>query len=136
MPTDNWPEQEGLIERSGIYSFRSDAAITLGNVVKAGDADLDVAVGTLEATTCVGVALETVSAVNKQLSVDLCGSGHIVKVVAAGAISRGARVYAAANGKVNSGPVTPAIGDEKKVLGYTLQAATTDGDEILIVLGI
>lgn len=64
------------------------------------------------------------------VSVVLINYPGTVEIEAGGAITRGAEVYAAANGKVSALSATP--GDYKKI-GIALEGATADGDIIEVL---
>jgi len=64
-------------------------------------------------------------------NVILANRGGTVELTAAGAITAGARIYAAADGKVQA---VPAVDATYRLVGIALVAATADGDIIECLL--
>lgn len=136
--TDLWPDIEvGEMLTSGeVLSFEAEAAITKGSPVYLTD-DMKVSPSP-GGDNAVGVAVSSAEA-GKQCSVCVRG---VVKVIANGAIARGAAVCSAANGKVSQlvdqpvdegGSATYTIYYARK-LGIALQTTSADGDTFLILV--
>ena len=116
-------------------SFKAESDVTKGQIVVAdthtADEYASVAAGGAGAVDAVGVALQDIDA-GEWGPVLLIG---VVKVTASGSITAGNKVRPAATGKVQAMPTTPAAGDEKQIIGKSLQDAA-DGDMVVILLGV
>lgn len=77
----------------------------------------------------IGVTLYAAAA-GAPVAVQLINVGGTVEIVAAGAISAGAAVYAAADGEVQA---LPTANGTYRMIGIALDAATTDQDVIEIL---
>lgn len=77
----------------------------------------------------VGVAVDTKSAADV-VAVQFLKSGGSIEMIAAGAITSGAVVYAAASGKVQA---LPAAAATYRQVGIALEASTADGDRIEVL---
>jgi len=77
----------------------------------------------------IGVAMDKKSA-GDVVAVSFLKSGGSLEMVAAGAISAGAVVYASADGKVQA---LPAAAATYRQVGIALEAATADGDVIEVL---
>jgi len=122
---------------STVLSLTAENDITKGSPVYLTD---DLKVSPSNGTdNAIGIALQTVSA-GEQCPVCIRG---VVKVTAGGAITRGAAVCSAANGKVaelSDQPVDEGGTDTYTIyyarkLGIALCSASADGDLILILVG-
>lgn len=98
----------------------ASAAISQGVIVKLGSDSSCVAACSATDANAIGVTLDS-AAQNDNVAVALLGiANHTVQTVASGAISAGAKVYLAANGKISaSGTI---------YVGIALTAASADGD--------
>lgn len=77
----------------------------------------------------VGIALYAAAAA-ETVAVALLNESGSREMIAAGAISAGAKVYAAADGKVQALPVASGT---YRLIGIALEAATADGDLIEVL---
>jgi len=111
-----------------IINFTAGEAISAKNVVYISSAGTVKKAGA-DSTKVVGVALMDASSGDP---VPVATHG-VVKVVASGAISVGAKVAADNGGKVKAWSASSA-GDSAKIIGIALEAASDDGDEIMILL--
>ena len=100
----------------------TDAAITTRHLLYKVGSDVDHIAVAGATDTPLGVVADEATAAEEYVSVDLLGKGCTKRMVASEAVSAGARVFAAASGKIaTSGSV---------LVGIALTAATTDGDII------
>ena len=101
-------------------SYLTSAAITVRHrLYKAGADDSHIAVCTASDVP-IGVVADEATAAEQYVSVDLLGKGSTKRMVAAGALTRGDILYAAADGEVNSSGTY--------VVGVALTTVTTQGD--------
>jgi len=123
-----------------VLDLIAGGAINRGNIVKIGTADGKVVQATTDSDP-VGVALKAASADGDPIPILVSGA---VYVTAGGAISRGAAVKPGATGKAvahtdqsvdESGTATYTIYYNRK-LGKALEAASADGDVILVQLAL
>lgn len=105
-------------------TFTADAAITAKTLVKLSSGKVTPNTAT-NSDEPIGVALYDVDS-GEDVSVDLIGHGKTMEMTAAGSISEGAKVYAAANGKVGTTSANRRI-------GTALQAASGDGSIIEVL---
>ena len=78
----------------------------------------------------VGIAEYAAEADGDEVAVRLLNTDGTVEMVAAGAVTSGTIVYAAADGKVQTLPVAAAT---YRQIGIALEAATADGDIIEVL---
>jgi len=78
----------------------------------------------------IGVTEFESTADGDEVTVRLLNSDGTIEIVAAGAITSGADVYAAADGKVSA---LPAAAATYRRIGIALEAATADGDIIEVL---
>jgi len=110
-------------EHDSSRTYLSSAAITTKNLLyKQGSSGAEYIEKCDASSIPLGTVDDLCAAADTYVTVKLLGKGPTKKMVAAGAISAGAAVYAAANGKVASSG-TYAV-------GVALTAASGDGDEI------
>ena len=106
------------------------AAITAGQLVEL-TGDETVAPASAGSTKVLGVAMKDAAA-GELVTVITEG---VVEVTAAGAVSAGSKVQAAANGQVSAWSAT-AAGDSAKLVGVALTSAAAAGDKIKIKLEV
>lgn len=140
---DKFPSGDGLINDSGVIAceVNTGETVVIGNVVKVAAESSDdfpkIAVASADDVplgVVVGLGEGQSGGAGKKVSVALCGSGKVVKVVAGGSITVGTPVKTANNGKVQAWAGTPSETDVKATVGIALHAASNDGDEILVAL--
>ena len=73
----------------------------------------------------IGHTVDPVLTGDTRVTVELAGSGK-KRMTAAGAFAVGAKVYGAANGKVDDAVTT-------KLVGQALEAATADGEQVEVI---
>jgi len=136
--TDLWPDAEvgELISDGTVLSFEATGAITKGKTVYL-SADMKVSQCNAATLYAVGIALKTVAASE---FCPVCVRG-VVKVIAGGAITRGARVQTDASANVitladGSATYTPSELPDRiaRALGVALQTFA-NGDTGLIMVG-
>ena len=113
----------------GIKAFTvGTGGVTEGALVKlsSGTVVLNTATATDDP---IGVSMDTKSAADV-VAVQFLKSGGSYEMIAAGAITSGAVVYAAASGKVQALPVTSGT---YRQIGIALEAATADGGIIEVL---
>jgi len=126
MPTDYYPEEDGLVAEGAIFSYTAGEALEANRVVYLSGATTVMETDG-EDTRVIGVTAVKVDSGEK---VSVYSEG-IVKVTAAGSITAGASVKSAASGRVQAW----ASGDNPHArIGRALQTCTAAGDEILIKL--
>ena len=106
------------------------AAVTEGQLVELTGAET-VGPASAGSTKVIGVALKD-AAQNEKVTVVTEG---VVEVTAAGAITAGSKVQAAANGQVSAWSAT-AAGDSAKIVGLAITASSQAGDTIKIKLEV
>lgn len=111
---------------AGYKSFQASAAITQYARVKMAS-DGTISTAGLTDREC-GVAMEASLASGDVIPVKLRSAGGTHKMIAAGAVTRGALVYTAASGKMDD--VATATG---YLLGHALEAATANNDVIEVL---
>jgi hypothetical protein len=93
-----------VVYRPGdIVSFRTSAAVNEGRLV-AVSGDMTVSEAAAGSPKVIGVALQTASAANDVIPVQLLG--YVFRLQAASAVAAGDEVKAAANGQVQTAPAT------------------------------
>lgn len=112
-------------ESTGFKGFKAEVAINKGCLVKAGTDIDEVTLNGSEEVNFFGSASSTVEA-DEHVNVKLANVGGTHLLRAAGAISAGATVYAAANGEID------AAGTNK--IGTALNAAGAQGDLVEVLL--
>lgn len=117
---------------NGVISRTADAVHTLRHlVVKEGStAGTGIAVCGLNARP-IGVCLDTPETIGDPAAVKLLGTGGTVLMVASAAITAGAAVYTAANGKISSTGASTSW-----FLGFAVTAAAADGDPVEVATTI
>jgi len=143
MAVDKWPDEEGYIMEGECVGFaEAGAATTEGRGVKFGTAATGKVVVTVAAAIgdSFGVACKAVDS-GKKLPVAV---GGIYKMVSTGTFAVGEFVMGGAAGRAQIGDATAntsnlqifkAAGSAGSyVLGLALQTATTEGDEVLVLL--
>ena len=140
MATDYWPQEEGyIVEGAPVIMCVSTSVITEMACVRLTATTagvVSVGVGAVWGD-CIGVALRACSS-GQMVPVAFKG---VVKMLADATLALGQHVCNQATGgnKIIDGPAAANVmlGDDGTayILGTTLQAATDDEDEILILLG-
>ncbi|MEM0022888.1 MAG: DUF2190 family protein [Archaeoglobaceae archaeon] len=119
-----------LVYESGKFiKATASAAVTAGNVVELTGAETVAPTSSTGSTAVIGVAVNNAA----QGGLVTVVTKGVVEVTAAGAISVGALVQSAANGRVASLTLS-AVGDVAKIVGKALTAASAAGDKIKILL--
>lgn len=113
-------------------TLKAEAAISENRVVKLGTNALQV-ITAGAGEDAIGVAQHGV-ALDEEISIEAT-PGAIVKCVASAAITLGARVMAAANGKIvtATAPAAAYAATRVRVLGIALEAASADNDVISVL---
>ena len=113
---------------SNPITFKAGAAVPKYRMVKVGAAENEVIHTTAIADVALGVALETVAS-GEFVPVQILGIG---KCVASAAVTLGDKLMLTATG---AGKVSTSAGAANEV-GIALQAATADGDVIMVALSV
>lgn len=146
MATDRWPTEEGYIVEGLCIGFcyADSASIAEGRGVKQGTSASSRVAVTVPAAVgdSIGVALKTPAAIGDMIPVAFMG---VVKMVSTGTFNIGEYVMGGAAGRARIGDaaantanlqINKAAGSAgSHILGLALQSATTEGDEVLILLG-
>ena len=117
-----------MVENAGLKAFAAGADVEAHRLVKLSSGD--VIHNTATATDDpVGVTQRAADS-GDDVTVRTINDSGTFEITAAGAISQGAEVYAAAAGKVQA---LPAAAGTYRRIGLALEAATADGDIIEIL---
>ena len=142
MAVDLFAKEDGIVGLSGIISFEVDTTtVVVGDVVYA---KTHVAQGLpkVEVVADDKVPIGVVCDLGKGggiagtiVSVAMCGSGYICKIVASGVINVGTLCKTAADGEAQAMAGAASDTEEHQhVIGVALQTTATDQDEFLVLL--
>lgn len=143
MAVDMFAKEDGLVSLSGVMSFElsTSGTIKVGDVVYVkthvlqGLPKIDLAVANKIPLGVVVDLGKGAGATGTFVSVALCGSAYIVKVVAETVVTAGNLCKTAAAAKVQATQTEAVCAEEhKEIVGLALQTSATDGDEFLVLL--
>jgi len=143
MATDFFAQEDGQLTLGDTISCEVNTAVTvtIGAVVSAA-VSVTAGLPKIALATATTVPLGVVIALGegnlgtagKIVTVLLCGTGRLAKVVASGAITVGELCKTTSNGKVQAMAGTATAEENRYVVGVALHTTTTDGDELAVLL--